>query len=894
MPRCLSSTARLVAEADLPILPFLAPGIFYPWLYSPKPRSRPRRTYSAVAGGRHTSGDLEGSDHSTTTEKCQSRQDRRHLAREWYENTVAGKRTTPRARAEVIEEEDPPLRGLGQPLPKDEIPTADTKRSKIEALKTSLKPHWNGDVERESNPKPPSEKRRNVTVRRPLLTAQIGRKESFVRAAANEKKAQRSGDDRKQPSPANTQRIPKAKEFGRDRPSRTGSKNSSKLRAFSETPHGVRIMGNSNKPIEPKSHVRLGTARSKFVSLGYPVRRPTTDTRGRNPGSVAEQGENEEAETEEVVYMGGDYSSRWNRNFAYLHSKYDEGLKGATSDMKGPSLDPRAAQWAAFIFRDATAGILDTEAFEKGEEFPWKAIWRDAMIWTLHNNVDHALRFLRVTHGVPYLPISWVEDVIQYLASHWLKFGEERNKEAYASDLLETFRTISHRPNGQPLRIEGSALRLMLPYLDADQVSGLLAIIRYHRVEVHWNTLLHFVTRLASLNHFNAALEALLSTASAGADINSPQFKSNCATILLKAISEPDSMRVSLRIISNLVALGVKLNVQLCNIVLLSAVRLGDLKTAFSIFNSLLEHGVEADRYTYAILLKGCKGAVDDSVTLNSAIRQAVTAINVRSQPLLATEILHALYLHHSHHYQPRAWPMLLDAYLNLFSAQPLIQLGMLPSDTAQPEGLQEPTEAGLGIVITAYLRSQDRQARLDLWTRFQTLVKAGVPQFVRLRTTDYVANAFVAAFVAAEQTAPLAFHVLDAMAEPLPSNLNLNLQPAPPSPQTWNILHAGLSRLRLREAAARVGAEMGKRGVEIEGEGGRVGWTGIVGAHVGEGMRGAVGALGEMEREGRFSPLVGPLVGGDVEEGWVRREREREMGMRMRDAGAGSVEARA
>lgn len=646
----------------------------------------------------------------------------------------------------------------------------------------------------------------------------------------------------------------------------------------------------------------------KSVKIGYPARLPVRRKDGESVSTANEEGtekvpesrggKDPEAETgapqeEELIFITGDYSSVWNKNHARLQFQYDSKLQGKPLKDVTPILNSQAEEWATAILEteDDTANI---ESYQSRFKTPWRTLWLHSMQWILHNSVEDAPKFLKITHTQPYPPSSWVADTLQYLAAR-LGHGSLES-DGYSFDtLIDLFCVLSKRPNSPSLVSPGSFLSLLLPRCSAEQVQRLLTTIREQRVEVHWRTLLQFSGRLARLGHFEEALGVLLDAASAGADIDSQQFKSNCAIILRKSIEQHDGLRVSLRIVSNLVSLGVKLNIQLCNILVLNAVEAGDLKTAFSVYNSLVEHGIQADKYTHAILLKGCKSAIEDSQTLNETIRRAIEGIDILKAPIVATEILHALYLHHFHHYPDRAFSMLAEAYSQLFHTGALRSIGILsPQLNLSTANLQEPTLAAIGIMFNAYLRQyqdssyqQGDRSAYALYLRFRDRVNEGKSPFTRLCETDHVANAFIMAFTQSQFTLQHALEVIQDIQRPITASSpkpddqapmqDLTITPSPPTVQTWSILLNGFTKHGKMNAAEQVLDFMRHKGIEPN----QVSWNTLINGYAGvQDADGAIGAVRRMQDQGwRVNEITRRAMGR------LRSRADGGLGMRGRRA---------
>ncbi|KAI4753970.1 hypothetical protein E4T52_13857 [Aureobasidium sp. EXF-3400] len=522
---------------------------------------------------------------------------------------------------------------------------------------------------------------------------------------------------------------------------------------------------------------RSSTTRTKYASLGRPVRRKARDATADD-------------KAEELVFSADGHTLYWQHHFAKLNARYDTTLKHRFTPTTTPNLNFHSQKWAT--------QILNAKEFKSQEDLAallgvqWRRKWIHALLWTLANRVDDALRLLEITHITPYMPAAYIADALSFIVRHSYKTALPDETREH---LVNVACTLMDRPGTSPLQLTGSTFRKFVHYCSEDQVLRLFETIAVTGTPMHWNTRLHFTTYLAHHNRFDQALDTLLDAVSEGADVSSSQFESCCATLLRQAAGQLDGLRVSLRLVQNLSDIGVKLNVQLCNIVMLNAVEAGDLKTAFSIYHSLVDNNLVADEYTHAILLKGCKTVIEDSETLNTAIRQAIADVEVRNLYIVGTEIIHCLYLHHFQIDPENAFTTVADAYMQLFDTSDLINLGILPqSYTNKHLNRKKPTLPVMGIMIGAHLRhitqshSRNMDHIHDLYRRWRTLAEQNISPYVFLAGKDYISNAFLLAFAQDPSGLPYAAEVIRDMQTPFSHDRSQ----AKPTVRSWSIfLHA-------------------------------------------------------------------------------------------------------
>lgn len=821
MPPCHIRNVKLVAEADLPILPFLAPRVFQPWPNFRQPsrsyssavrsQSRPRgpRTDGNGQGESTLKGGPEGSTslpwtlqnrcYSTkyesgrpSTRKSPSRRNsqserpqksRGHIAQDWYENALAG------LDAQLVEGHD------------------QNYKKSVDRNRTSL---------------------------------------SFAESAASR--------------PLTRQRNALRST------SQTPSPHSEELHKIRQRNNARRRQNFSWSLVKSRFTAQRMSARlpqrTKWAQVGYPVRL-TKST--ENPDKANAPGDEHQAHVSdaesaeqprhELGYTIPETTYRWSRCFARLEAK---------ADAKHPhdtklALDPRAVHFARTIL-DQEEASLNVAQLEERFTLGWHQIWLHAMISLLETSPGEAPRFLALTCVEPYPPPAWINDCLQFLASHFAKSTTPVPANTI-DEFVDVLCSVMDRPGPVPMLLKGSVIRLLLPRCTKDQVLRIFDGIARYRVQVHWNTLLHLSTSLTHHNCFDQALDALLHSVSSNADPRSSQFESTCATILRKASSQPDGLRVSLRIIQNLAEVGVKLNIQHCNIVMLNAVESGDLKSAFDVYHSLVDHGLVADKYTHAILLKGCKSAIEDSETLNATIRQAIRDTEVLKSPIVATEILHCLYMHHFRRNPESAFSTVAEAYSQLFDATSLIRIHILPADCQDPTEAHRPrpTLAALGIMVSAYLRdhtnsrnTHSARQQYDFYKRMRTLVQRNVQPWAELAQTDHVANAFLMAFTSHPSTLAHAAEVIRDMQAPLPATT----QPTPqverhickPTVQSWSIFLNGFTKHQKMDLAEQVMNYMRGKGMQPN----QVTWNSLISGYARvRNHDAAVEAFRQMQDEG-------------------------------------------
>lgn len=510
----------------------------------------------------------------------------------------------------------------------------------------------------------------------------------------------------------------------------------------------------------------------------------------------------------------------WNHNYARAQNQYDSWQSNQTRSVSPPLLDPHAAEWVDTVLqRMENEKDLSLEKLATTHGMKESAVWAHIALWMLHYDKDSLVEFLLVT-GRSSAPGPWVADCLQVLAAHYVHLrGVETVQQI--SKLVEIFCAVAENPTGKGAMFDGRFIRMVLPYSTTAQMLDLHKAIRAGEFKIHANTLMHLTSYLAKNDHFHQALDVLLDAHRNGASTSTYQFRSNCSTLLRNTMNLPGGLRICLRIVDNLVKIGVQLNTRLCNIIILNAVEAGDVKTANDIYQSLLDHEMKPDKYTYALLLKACKLNIDDADALNHTITNAIEALDISQEPVIAAEILHCLAMHHTRKSGEQAWPTICQAYAQMFELDPLVNLGLpIPSAVQATPREKSPLPASthaIGIMLRTYLHlTQDGYGSnigaQKIYQRYRTLVYNREEPFASLAQTSHCYNAFLDTFTKNKRTLVNAAEVIkdmqNASAESPPSAIA-------PDVQSWSIFLEGFTRHGQLKLAEQVLTYMRGKGLE-------------------------------------------------------------------------------
>nr|POE82256.1 hypothetical protein CFP56_67020 [Quercus suber] len=526
------------------------------------------------------------------------------------------------------------------------------------------------------------------------------------------------------------------------------------------------------------------------------------------------------------------FSLKWQTNFARLSKKYDKHLKDQyLKSSDAPVLNPATSLWVESILEqlDGSTGNIAPQVLEnrKLEHSGQLSRWPQIALWLLAYDNERVVDFLLATHCEPYPPIVWVEDCLSLLAKQFTHANATVSSRhfqrlAHAFTILACRHAVQTAEEASPkfeqMCIRSSFIRLLLPHCSSEDVKEIYRAIKLFNVNVHCNTYHHISTWFAENGHLEQGIDALLSAQDAGSNVDSVKFRKNCSTLLRRTMQHPGGLRLSLRLVDNLVAMGVKLEGQLCTIIMLNALEAEDYNTAFLVYRSVTGQGLTLDDYDFSILLRACKANLDDVNTLTEVIQSVVESGFVRNNLVLATEILHCLALHHSQRNPTTVFLVVKDAYMEMFKAQPLQKLGLpltsLPGTVFTPEThLHDPSPHAMNFMIATYLENTTDEAAVQLYTRWRELLGEGDEHAALLAYTPHTATIFLGRFTRKKETLLQAAQVIRDMQNPLP--ITTNLAPAPPDVVAWSVFLYGFSRHGQTKLARQVLNYMRKQGIE-------------------------------------------------------------------------------
>lgn len=489
--------------------------------------------------------------------------------------------------------------------------------------------------------------------------------------------------------------------------------------------------------------------------------------------------------------------------------------------------------------------------------------WESIALWLLDNDPGKLMVLLRYAQTEPSLPRQHVHSVLGCLSLYYTRpIGKDYRRHIKALvDLFDVLirRTQAFAKGPSDTRyfvVWGTSYRNILHSdgLDEKDALQLYRTIKHHRALPSGMTLLHFATYFARNGYYEQAIDALKQAAKDPlTEPDSFAFRSTCTTLLRRSVRQAGGLRASLRLVDSIVDMGVTLNIQLCTVLMLNAVEEGDIKTAVSIYDSLVQQGLQPDKYTFSILFKGCKVALDDKELLNMVIRDTIATKGVLDDEVVTFEMLHCLALHHFKNNPGTAFDTVSEAFVQLIDTGPLEKLGILrPGSThrnVSPRQKLPCRPQHFGVMLAVYLENLEQTGRLDLaaplYERYKELANAGIEPFASTLETDYIPNSFMMTFIKRQKTLLHAAQVVKDMQK---TSEEGSRQRCKPTVITWSIFLHGFTKHGQMRLAEQVLDHMRNQGVEPN----EVTWDTLLGGHaLNQDVDNVIDTIRRMEADG-------------------------------------------
>ncbi|KAI1105087.1 hypothetical protein F4804DRAFT_305079 [Jackrogersella minutella] len=484
------------------------------------------------------------------------------------------------------------------------------------------------------------------------------------------------------------------------------------------------------------------------------------------------------------------------------------------------------------------------DTWDRYDQARRESLWPSIIISVLRSrNVDTLPTFIRDTMDYSWCPSYIIEDVMSLL------LYSLRGAKDVGSRRQEVIDLVYFLVDASPPRyliVEQSVIRRMIQRLPIPRLLMFYEALQRIQHPLHSHTLLQLASRLAHVSKYKlqaAQIIHSIPTASGFCadkpfNINSPSGASVCSTLL--TIEEGDELpgedAAPDVLFKLLLEAGHRPNMLNLSAIIRNFCLRGRLEVAWSIFNNLIEFGMEPDAYVFSILLNGSKQNLDIE-----SLRRDVDMIEGRKVWSLfhLNDFLDFIYRygesqeearrHNRKRITAKAWRLMVQLYAKYFKKGLLQKFTLFPlrnminraeDDTPikflkeinrlianlpqQPKDkLLEPDTITLEVMFRAHFRTLEDPRLLRMYYRhFMELLKKEDPtiiQFIKDRGT-VVRDMFLRDFMQFEQTYRVGIQMVEFMhlnAAREVEKHGKNEIYIPPSLHTYTILINGLRNHR-------------------------------------------------------------------------------------------------
>ncbi|KAK8024288.1 hypothetical protein PG993_012354 [Apiospora rasikravindrae] len=341
--------------------------------------------------------------------------------------------------------------------------------------------------------------------------------------------------------------------------------------------------------------------------------------------------------------------------------------------------------------------------------------WKAAYASVLYTSLQHPL--LRpTTSGSPeWAALSHDQDVsVESMRTTWLEIDQAQREKDWGRMIISALQVnpkllapllqATYDASWSPSYIVEDVARLLfrrakvlgtseqqsfvdliiISWANLEQVVAIFQYLRSSMPRLTPSTLLHLAARFASSsNHKVLAAEILCyMTEINGFDMNSPAAASVCTSLLnvKRGLPAPQGDAAPDRLFKTLLEHGLRPNLLNFTALMRNFAVSGHLETAWTVFELLGRHGIEADDQVYSILLNASKKENDVS-----SIRRVIESVDVRDRGRpwnvnIANHLLDILYRDNEGQNEVRraqrkrnnAFRPMLQLYAKIFRLRPL------------------------------------------------------------------------------------------------------------------------------------------------------------------------------------------------------------------------------
>ncbi|KAI1396320.1 hypothetical protein F4819DRAFT_475678 [Hypoxylon fuscum] len=328
--------------------------------------------------------------------------------------------------------------------------------------------------------------------------------------------------------------------------------------------------------------------------------------------------------------------------------------------------------------------------------------------------------FIQVTFQPGWCPSYIVEDAVYLLFRTLGGVEPDQTKRQQLVDLV--FFLLKNCPP-RYLALEQKIIWKVMSWLPTPRALELYEALKKVEHPLHPNTLLHFTSRFARGSKYKVqAAEVVHSLSSMPKfDINSPAAASVCTTLLtIEEGKLPPDHAAPDELFKLLLDIGFRPNLLSLSALMRNFCIRGRVEIAWSIFNLLIQRGIEPDAHVFSILLNGTKQALDFE-----SLRRIVNMTEASEgwSPYLLNDLLDFIYRYNETHNNvemvpgrynrkknsSRALRLMVQVYAKFFDLAPLQRLFFFPLENFLAPGSKleerQPTYFGQISQIATTLR---------------------------------------------------------------------------------------------------------------------------------------------------------------------------------------------
>lgn len=442
-----------------------------------------------------------------------------------------------------------------------------------------------------------------------------------------------------------------------------------------------------------------------------------------------------------------------------------------------------------------------------------QAIYQRLLVYLLDRKPARALQFIQVLSHEFVLrgpKMEVIADGLGHLSklhkrgTYDVRHGWDEDKSIVKQNFIATFVAVFEQTLAMQRKVCSQDLLYNIAIIATGKdLKKIWASLSEHRAYTGYDTILHYANSFAKAGDNASALQCLemlkkiQSSESWETTSDRQRLRWTCALILRQSMSKSHEYHETPNIVATIVGLGIKMDILLYNVVMHNAMEANDYSTAFKVYNTLEDNGLEPDKHTYSILLHGCATQNNPIMFSQFAQHCADVALEI-GDPWLATDYIYYLYAcrqRDSNRAQTAA--LLQQAYARFFPSSILAYLTgqethVSSTDSSEGAAILSPTPAAIYILLQAQIRgalATSTHQVSNLYDRFRSLVQDGRDCALNELARDPIIwNAFLLAFCNKQQFAS-ASQLLKDMTEGLPK----------PNIYSWNIFMQAFFKSTLR-----------------------------------------------------------------------------------------------